>query len=115
MSRHNYSYMQTLGKKIRRFREDRGLLLRHVAAAIDIDQAILSKIERGERKATKNQIIALEEYFGIQKDELLTDWLGEKIAYEILNEEKIAEKALRVAEETFNYLKNNNKHNYNDE
>lgn len=96
--------MKTLGQKIRQYRESRGLLLRQVAAAIEIDQAILSKIERGERIATKNQIISLEKYFGVKKDELLTDWLGEKIAYVILNEEKIAKEVLRVAEETFLYL-----------
>jgi len=80
------------------------LLLRQVAAAIQIDQAILSKIERGERKATKNQIISLAKYFGIKKNEMLADWLGEKIAYDIIKEEEIAEKALQIAENTIRYL-----------
>lgn len=106
MSSQNSSFMKVLGQKIRRLREERGLLLREVAASIEIDQALLSKIERGERKATKSQIVALAKYFGIQERELLTDWLGERIAYEILEEHQIAEAALKVAEQTFKYLKN---------
>ena len=45
--------MKTTGDIIRNQREKLGLLLRHVSAKLDIDQAILSKIERGERKPNK--------------------------------------------------------------
>lgn len=78
--------------------------MREVAAAIEIDQALMSKIERGERIATKNQVIALAGFFEINKKELLSLWLGEKIAYEI-KDENIANEALKVAEETIQYLK----------
>ena len=97
--------MSALGQKIRNLRESQELLLRQVAAAIEIDQALLSKIERGERIATKNQIIALASFFEIDERELLTFWLGEKIAYEIKDED-IANDALKVAEETIQYLQN---------
>jgi len=97
--------MSALGPKIRSFRESQKLLLRQVAAVIEIDQALLSKIERGERIATKNQIIALANFFEINERELLTLWLGEKIAYEIKDED-VADDALKVAEETIQYLKN---------
>jgi len=96
--------MDSLGQKIRRLRESQELLLRQVAAAIEIDQALLSKIERGERIATKNQVIALAAFFEIDERELLTLWLGEKIAYEIKDED-IANDALKVAEEAIQYLK----------
>ena len=43
--------MDSLGDNIRKLREDKELPLRTVAAYLDIDQAILSKIERGQRKA----------------------------------------------------------------
>ena len=52
--------MKQVGEIIREKREEKGLLLRHLAAEIDIDQALLSKIERGERKATKEQIDFVE-------------------------------------------------------
>jgi len=44
--------METLGQTIRTKREVMGLLLRQVSSYLDIDQAILSKIERNERKST---------------------------------------------------------------
>lgn len=97
--------MNSLGYKIRSCRESKGLLLRQVAATIEIDQGLLSKIERCERIATKNQVIALANYFKMDKKELLVLWLGEKIAYEIKDEE-FANEALKVAEKTIQYLNN---------
>jgi HTH-type transcriptional regulator, competence development regulator len=102
MTSQNKSIMDYFGQKIRSLRETNKLLLRQVAAAIEIDQALLSKIERGERIATKNQVIALADFFTINERELLTLWLGEKIAYEIKDED-IANDALKVAEEQLKY------------
>lgn len=78
--------------------------MRQVASAIAIDQALLSKIERGERIGTKRQIIALADFFQIEERTLLTLWLGEKIAYEIKDED-FADAALKVAEQRVRYLK----------
>ena len=97
--------MDTLGHRIRSLRESQELLLRQVAAAIEIDQALLSKIERSERIATKNQIIGLASFFEIDERKLLTLWLGEKIAYKIKDED-VANDALKVAEKTIQYLRN---------
>jgi HTH-type transcriptional regulator, competence development regulator len=97
--------MDYFGKRIRSLRESNDLLLRQVASAIEIDQALLSKIERGERIATKNQAKALANFFNIDEKELLTLWLGEKIAYEIFGED-VANDALKVAEEKIQYLRN---------
>lgn len=94
--------MDGFGQKIRSLRESQELLLRQVAAAIEIDQALLSKIERSERIATRNQVKALATFFEIDERELLTLWLGEKIAYEIRDED-IANDALKVAEEQLKY------------
>lgn len=95
---------QTTGEILRKSRENKGLLLRQVAALLDMDTAILSKIERGERKATKQQIIKLADILDLNKDELLIQYLSEKIAYELLDED-VASKALRVAEQKVAYLK----------
>jgi len=102
--------MESFGQKIRSLRETENLLLREVAAAIEIDQALLSKIERSERIATKKQVLALSKFFGIDKKELLTLWLGEKIAYEIKDED-VAQEALKVAEATFKYQTNKKEKN----
>jgi len=48
--------MKTFGEYIRKSREDIGLPLRKVAATLDIDTSILSKIERNERRATIEMI-----------------------------------------------------------
>lgn len=53
--------MKTFGEYIRKIREERNLPLRKVAAALDIDTSILSKIERNERRATTEMIPILAE------------------------------------------------------
>jgi HTH-type transcriptional regulator, competence development regulator len=98
--------MQTVGQIIRTKRESLGLLLRQVASYLDIDQAILSKIERNERKPTKDNIIGLSEILKLDKEYLLVQFISERIAYEITNED-FAEKVLKVAEQKIKYLKSN--------
>lgn len=75
----------------------KGLLLRQVAALLNIDTAILSKIERGERKAKKEQILQLADILDIDREDLIVHFLSDKILSEIKGEQ-LAEKALQVAE-----------------
>lgn len=100
--------MKSLGDTIRKLREDKELPLRIVSAYLDIDQAILSKIERGQRKATREQVVKLAEYFKVKENDLLVAWLSDKLVYEVA-EEKIALKALQVAEEKVKYNKTQKK------
>lgn len=97
----------TTGELIREKREMKGFLLREVSIQIGIDTAILSKIERGERKATREQIIKLAEILEIDKGLILTQYLSEKILYEIQNED-FGMEALKVAEKTIKYGGTNN-------
>jgi len=96
--------METVGQIIRAKRESQGLLLRQVAAHLDIDQAILSKIERNERKPTKENIIKLSQILKLDKDELLIQFMSDKIAYEIADED-CASRVLKVAEKKVKYLR----------
>lgn len=98
--------METGGQIIRAKRESLGLLLRQVASYLDIDQAILSKIERNERKASKDVIIKLAEILELDKEDLLVQFISDRIAYEIANEE-CASKVLKAAEQKVNYLRSN--------
>ena len=50
---------ETFGEYIRNLREKKKLPLRKVAAALDIDTSILSKIERNEREPAKVMIPVL--------------------------------------------------------
>ena len=102
---------KSTGEILREKREEKGLLLRHVSAELDIDTAILSKIERSERKATKEQILKLAEILDLDKDNLLVQYLSERILYEIKDEE-LGSKALKVAEQKMKYFsrKSNQSH-----
>ena len=90
--------METIGQILRNKRQELGRLLRQVSAYVDIDQAILSKIERNERKPTKEMLEKLAEILKLDKDELLVQYISDKIVYEIANED-CANKALKVAKE----------------
>lgn len=98
--------METVGQIIRAKRESLGLLLRQVASYLDIDQAILSKIERNERKPTKQNIIKLAEILKLDEEYLLVQFISERIAEEIA-EEDCASEVLKVAEQKVKYLKSN--------
>ncbi len=94
--------MDTFGDTIRKLREERELPLRTVAAFLDIDQAILSKIERGHRKPSRENVVKLAAYFKVKENDLLVAWLSDKLVYE-LEDEEVALKALQVAEEKVAY------------
>lgn len=96
--------MDSLGDTIRKLRESKELPLRTVSAFLDIDQAILSKNERGQRKATREQVVKLAEYFKVKQNDLLVAWLSDKLGYEVAKEQ-VALKALQVAEEKIKYNK----------
>jgi len=102
------SRMKTTGEIIREEREKKGMLLRQLASQMDIDASILSKIERGERNATKEQIIKLAEILSLNKNQLLIQYLSEKIAYEIADED-VANQTLKAAEKKVKYLKSKTK------
>lgn len=96
--------MDSLGDNIRNLREEKELPLRTVAAYLDIDQAILSKIERGQRKASREQVVKLAAYFKVKENELIIAWLSDKLVYEV-EDEKFALEAIHVAEEKVKYQK----------
>lgn len=100
--------MESLGETIKKLREQKELPLRTVAAFLDIDQAILSKVERGQRKPNREQVIKLAKYFKVNEDDLLVAWLSDKLVYE-LEDEALALKAMQVAEEKIQYNRKKNK------
>lgn len=100
--------MKTTGEIIRNKREEKRLLLRHVSALLDIDTAILSKIERGERKASREQIERLSEILELDKEKLIIRFLSEKILYEIKDDD-LGLQALKVAEKNLKYGVTKNK------
>ncbi len=100
--------METIGYKLRKLREENNLLLRNVAAMLDIDVAILSKMERGERRLTKEIVSKLAKIYKHDIEELTVLYLSEKVIFEIGHEE-LAIKALHVAEDQIKNQKTKNK------
>ncbi|UBB90993.1 helix-turn-helix transcriptional regulator [Candidatus Kaistella beijingensis] len=94
----------TFGEKIRNLRESNGMLLRELAALLNIDTALLSKIERNERRAKREQLAILSTLLHISEQELLTLWLANQL-YDILKDEENATAALKVAEKQIEYIR----------
>ena len=96
--------MNSFGEYLRNRREQLGLPLRKVAAELDIDQAIISKFERNERKPTKEQVLKFAKFYKLDKETLLVEWLSDKVAYD-LQDENLADKVLKAAEQKIKYKK----------
>ena len=101
-----YMSTETIYERLRQLREESELPLRKISAMIDIDVAILSKMERGERRLTKEVVLKLADIYKSNADDLLVLFLSDKIMYEIQDED-LGEKALKVAEKRVKYLKAN--------
>ena len=94
--------MNHFGEKIKELREQKGLLQKHIASRLDIDTPMLSKIERGERKAKREQLPILAKALSADKDDLLSLWLADQV-YDVVKDENMALKAIQVAEEEIKY------------
>ncbi|MCF6350290.1 MAG: helix-turn-helix domain-containing protein [Flavobacteriaceae bacterium] len=89
--------MNKFGYLIRTNREKGEMLLRHLSAQLDIDTAMLSKIERGEKIAKKEHVKQLAKIFKLDYKELIALWLADKVFLLVENEEQ-AIQALNIAE-----------------
>jgi transcriptional regulator with XRE-family HTH domain len=78
--------MKKLGQELRRIRESKQILLRQVASYLEVDTAMISKIERGERNLNRNQVIKLAKYYHIPEDKFLTLWVCDKVLHVVENE-----------------------------
>lgn len=94
--------MSTVGQKLRELREQAGLSLRKAAVLADVDIAILSKMERGERKLSKEIILKLAILYNAKSELLIVSYLSEKVIYE-LRDEEFGLEALKLAEEQLKY------------
>ena len=92
--------MNYLGNKIRELRESKGLLLRQMAAHIEADTALVSKLEPGERKAHKEQVIRIAEFLEVEEKDLMLLWIADKIA-DSIEGETLGMDALKYVEREF--------------
>lgn len=75
-------YNSTMAR--RGVRDEHGVLQRQLATLLEIDTPMFSKIERGNRRAKRTLVTQLVEYFKIDKNELLTLWLTDKVLDTVL-------------------------------
>lgn len=90
------------GNLIKAERLTRRVTMTDLAHRMGIDKALMSKIENGQRLATKDQVKKLIEELKLDGPKFLSLWLSDKILYEI-RDEAYALEALRIAEEEIQY------------
>ena len=99
------------GKKIKELRDEQGVLQRQLAAFLDIDTPLFSKIERGDRRAKREQVIKLAEYLHQDEKEMLTLWLADKFIRAVENEQErdLCYNAILIAQEEIKSTKKSEK------
>ena len=69
--------------------------MRQVAAHLEIDTALISKIEKGVRNLKKEHIPKLAEVLNADQEELLTLYLADQLD-EIIKDEPLGKKAMNI-------------------
>ena len=89
------------GNKIKELRDEHGILQRQLAALLEIDTPMFSKIERGDRKAKLEQVVKLAGYFHQDEKEMLTLWLADKFidAVKDVQDRELCVDAITLAQE----------------
>ena len=89
-----------LGNKIRSLRDENEVLHRQLAAYLEIDTPMFSKIERGDRRAKRSQVILLAKYFNVDENEMLQLWLADKVidAMEGESDYELKQNAIKMAQ-----------------
>lgn len=82
------------GKRIKELRESKGLFLRQIGAALELDNAFISKVENEERLLPKKHLEKLAEFLNVPLEGLLVLWLSDKIK-SIIKDEKVGRQALK--------------------
>ena len=87
------------GNKIKTIREEKQIHQRQLAAALEIDTATYCKIEKGDRRAKREQVTILADLLEVDLKELIRLWSADKV-YDIIAEEEEATQILNVVAES---------------
>jgi transcriptional regulator with XRE-family HTH domain len=87
------------GNKIKTIREEKQIPQRQLAAALEIDTATYCKIEKGDRRAKREQVAVLADLLEVDSKELIRLWSADKV-YDIIAEEEEATQILNVVAES---------------
>jgi transcriptional regulator with XRE-family HTH domain len=86
-------------ERIKQLREERQMPQRKFAATLEIDTATYCKIEKGERRVKAEQVVIIADLLETDKEELLALWLADQVSAVVTDEQKVANKALKIAKE----------------
>jgi len=92
------------GNKIRRLREEKQIPQRQLAAVLEIDTATYCKIEKGDRRAKREQVTVLADLLEADSKDLLRLWSADKV-YEIIAEEEGATQILNLVADSIEEYK----------
>lgn len=87
------------GNKIKTLRKEKQILQRQIAAALEIDTATYCKIEKGDRRAKREQVALIANLLEVDSKELIRLWSADKV-YDIIAEEEEATQILNVVAES---------------
>jgi transcriptional regulator with XRE-family HTH domain len=87
------------GNKLKSLREEQQIPQRQLAAVLEIDTATYCKIEKGDRRAKREQVLQLAASLQTDSKELLRLWSADKV-YEIIAAEDEATQILNVVAES---------------
>lgn len=95
---------ETFREYIHKLRSENGLTLTKLAAALDIDQSTLSKIENGKRNVPEEILPKLSSFFSLDLKELEHEYLSERIA-ELIYPQEETKSLFKAAEEKAKYIR----------
>lgn len=97
-------FNKSFGETVKTLREEKNLPLREVACVLEIDTSMLGKIEKNNRKPTKNLIEKFSKFFNVSDRDLMIAFLSDEVASQVMNEKDYAVEVLRVAQKKVHYL-----------
>lgn len=92
------------GNRIRTLREKQQIPQRQLASVLEIDTATYCKIEKGDRRAKREQVATLAELLQIDTKELMRLWSADKV-YDLIVDEDEATQILNVVAENIKQYK----------
>lgn len=88
--------------QIKLLREEKKMFQRQLAAALDIDTPMYSKIERGDRRAKREQVFLIAKLFDTDEDKLLAFWLADQVEEVLVNDKDKTTDVFNIVINSFN-------------
>ncbi len=89
--------MLSFGEIIKNARLDKGLDQKDVQSETGIDHSLLSRLEKGERMPSREQVFHLADFYKLERNHLLIAWKSDKIISAMKEDDlKLVEEILEI-------------------